>query len=147
MPRIDLLYLVTFHFVVKTIEDNRNDEDLKFKEVCEPQISDLLRQYDNIKNKGYLGEERVTHKVLKLSEEEKKKYGITNDVFEYTESIVFKNDPNETSKYLDKRGFKACFNETNINGKQNFIISLGGNCYYFMTKLKVSLSLNITIFK
>ena len=127
VPRIDLLYLVTFHFVVKTIEDNRNDEDLKFKEVCEPQISNLLRQYDNIKNKGYLGEERVTHKVLKLSEEEKKKYGITNDVFEYTESIVFRNDPNETSKYLDKQGFVACFNETNINGEQNFIISLGGN--------------------
>ena len=128
---IDLLCIVPFCFAVKTREDNRNDEDLQFKETCNPQISILLRDFDNIKNKGYLGEERVTQKVLKLSEEEKKKYGITNDVFEYTESIVFRNDPNETSKYLDKQGFVACFNETNINGKQNFIISLGGNCYHF----------------
>ena len=121
---IVLLYLVTFHFAVETREDNKNDEDLQFKELCKPQFEKLQSLFDDIKNACYLGEERVTQKVLKLSEEERKKYGMTNDVFEYAESILLQNKKNDTgqSEYLDEHGFSACFNETNKNGKQNFII-------------------------
>ena len=127
---IVLLYLVTFHFAVKTREDNENDDDLRFKESCKPRISDLLKLYDVIKDEGYLKEEQVTTKVLKLSEEEKKKYGMTSDVFENTESILLQKNITGQNKYLDENGFSACFNETNIKGKQDFIMSLNGNCYY-----------------
>ena len=118
-------YLVTFHFAVKTSKENENDEDLRFKESCEPRVSELLKlfNYDLIKDVGYLREEQVTHKVLKLSEEEKKKYGMTNDVFQNTESILLQKNITGKNKYLDENGFSACFNETNKNGKQHFIIS------------------------
>ena len=123
---IVLFYLVTFHFAVKTSKENENDEDLRFKESCEPRVSELLKlfNYDLIKDVGYLREEQVTHKVLKLSEEEKRKYGMTNDVFQNTESILLQKNITGKNKYLDENGFSACFNETNINGKQQFIMSL-----------------------
>ena len=88
---IVLLYLVSFHFAVKTRENNKNEEDLQFKELCKPNFEKLQSRFDNIKNACYLSEERVTQKVLKLSEEERKKYGMTNDVFEYAESILLQN--------------------------------------------------------